>query len=164
MNIARQLTDDQNLRATAYHEAGHAILIVLFGYEVERATIMPDDTGYPNVKPTRPESITPKHQIMIAMAGTICINVFRIASEEGGYGVDDYGIILTALDHILPEGTDEDRELLQDRLRMEVVGLFEQVAIRSAADSLASELLKQRTMDGKVIHSIVEPILTNARR
>src|SRR4051794_31010774 len=101
------LTDEDDLRATAYHEAGHAVLIAYFHYSVERATISRDLASSPHIKPASPEKIALEHSVIIAMAGAACIDAFNIpSSDQAGGGCGDFAKIQTTLAELIPDNFD----------------------------------------------------------
>jgi hypothetical protein len=78
----------ERYRETAHHEAGHVLILSLFGYCVESVSIFENGEGVTNYTPhintDSLESITDKFAVgCIAIAGSVSEDMFRGIKEPG---------------------------------------------------------------------------------
>jgi hypothetical protein len=161
-------TEEQELKSAAYHEAGHALVVISLGYSVVCASITLGDGHNGYVRHTcQPGTL---EHIMVSLAGAICLDVFKIPSDEyGGAGLDTVDHIndVAALipdDGIEPlDQLDEKRERVFRRLQSETERILRRRPVKKAIKLLAMKLLENRTMDGADIHSLIEPSLASVK-
>jgi cell division protease FtsH len=77
---------DKEKKNTAYHEAGHAILMFVHGIRIQQATILPRGWALGFVRPLDEDKVSVSHkelinQIQIAMAGRVA-EVLILGNEE----------------------------------------------------------------------------------
>lgn len=100
---------------------------------------------------------------MVLMAGGACLRMFDIPSDGWStlYDEDDINNVLESL---FPNLEDDKKQEIEDRLCSKIETIFcENPEIRKAVVALVCALLKYRTMRGKEVHTILDPILTDAR-
>jgi hypothetical protein len=97
-------------------------------------------------------------QIMVLLAGVICLGTFDIPSTNTGGGSQDAYDIINLLDEAVPE-SEADRDAIVADMRLKTIRLFEKPFVQKAATALAHALLVQRSMNGEDIHRILDPIL-----
>jgi hypothetical protein len=152
------MNDTEHLLATAYHEAGHAVMSVWLGYKVMHATIVATEDKRPHVECDCPDNS--EAHIKIAMASSVCQRAFNI--DGGLSALLDANATHNAVEHLLPNGTDEEQDVLLDQLWAETEVTFIKPSVRSAVEALVAPLLRHFSMDGVSVHAILDPILAGA--
>ncbi len=78
---------------TLYHEAGHCVMAVLFGAEVERATVAPEEDGFHGIVDIRwSSSASIADQLYVALAGPVAELIYRGETFEP-YLVGQWGLV-----------------------------------------------------------------------
>ncbi len=148
--------ENAGLRCAAYHEAGHAILLIYLGQKIARIKIRSDGAG-------RTESLgcmSLDQRIMVLQAGAACLDVFDIPSPDAGGAERDYGEVVTLLERHLPGTSEEERDKIELRLRKLTIEFFNNSVIKSGVEALSLELMRNRVIDGSRIHEIIDPAIS----
>lgn len=152
--------DSPQLIATAYHEAGHAVVALALGRIVHRVSILPnrDRLGQCEFrKGTRKKSHDElETEILIALAG--------MAAEAKHTGSYDRAAAGRDLRHahtlLLQRGSERSKERHESRMLSKVESLLNDDSHWSAVTSIAAELLKHGIISGRAADYFFERALT----
>jgi hypothetical protein len=156
-SVVNRTTEAAQLRAAAYHEAGHAVVAIFLGYKVAKINIACDSERRGYTEHTCHESS--QALVIVSLAGVICLEQFNVPSDEVGGSLQDTVDYMNALDDLLPEADDHEKKQLFNRLRSETSNILQKPMVGIAISALARRLLVDRTMVGEEVHAIVESFL-----
>jgi ATP-dependent Zn protease len=143
--------------ATAYHEAGHAVMALALGRTVSFVTIRPDrrhlgicEFGKPVLRPTEDWL---EREMLIALAGLAAeaMRTGEYAWEEAGKD-RDYALDLAEK----RAGNARQAERLERRVLSKAEHLLAKPAHWRAVERLAGELLRQGEVSGRAARHIFE--------
>lgn len=162
----------EDLRATAYHEAGHAVVTFAQGLTIDTVSIIPaeDYNGIclePSVLGYRFESWRDRRAIARALI-VVCyagMHAQRLvdpnAADWHGDGDESDAFQLSQNYEVLPRYCswvgDDAHDRYLDRLRQEAKRLV--MKHRTAIAALAEALLQEKEVDRSAAEAIVEPLL-----
>jgi Peptidase M50B-like len=140
------MTDDAPAWGVAYHEAAHAVVAWVLGYEILSIKITPSEaSGETRLKAGRPQPI---HNLMIALAGKAGQIRFDPKShqfrdgERAPQAMDDARHMFEALQEIAP-GDEEEQEKVRASCYREVAALLAQPAVWALIDHVAAALYEK---------------------
>lgn len=149
-------TKDPEEIATAYHEAGHAVIAVTQGRPVEKVTIQRNSLrlGQCHVSKRRGQPIKDMTEVqaLILFAGIVAEARHTGSYNWGGAQQDMYGIRQLARSR---GGNDKQVERLQQRWLDKTEYLMDDEAIWNAIDAVAKELILKRSISGRAVQHIV---------
>jgi ATP-dependent Zn protease len=143
-------------RYTAYHEAGHAVIALRLGYEVEKATIVRRQgvLGRVDVLPR-----TSPDDIKINLAGQLAEALVNSNDEQIQLGAHrDWQNARRSARKFVALGFINSREkgILIDELLAETTALVRRD--RDAISRVAEALLERKTLTGAEVRQIVEAV------
>ncbi len=152
------LTDaeKQALAATAYHEAGHAVMALIVGRAVQKITIVSAKVnafsarlGACQMKKGRikPTSDWLEDEVLILFAGMVAESHFTNQQNERGAGQD-----LRSIRKLLAQNrgnSERQLEKLERRLLSKAEYLLEDEASQKAIVQIANRLLEKQTISGR---------------
>jgi ATP-dependent Zn protease len=166
-----------DVRATAYHEAGHAVVMLAFGLEIDEATISPDaerdSNGHISHPPplgyittgVRDRRSLVRAMILSSYAG---MEAERLVDPDAphyhGAGDADTAFYLSRTYEVLPRkmeyvGDDAHWRFL-DRLKSEARHIVHD--LRGPIGRLADELLSKTRLTGAEVEALVAPMLSTS--
>jgi ATP-dependent Zn protease len=149
--------------ATAYHEAGHAIMALVLGRPVERVSVRPDRHSLGVCcfgKPVfRPSEDWLEREVLIALAG-----LAAEALHTGSYGWEEAARDLRYARGLTQQraGNDRQAERLEKRLLAKAEHLLGKEGHRQAVERLAAELLRQGAVSGRMARHLFQECLRAA--
>jgi len=150
-----QLSDEEI--ATAYHEAGHAIVAVALGKPVLRVTIERNSMrlGQCQMSHRRGQPVKDELevQMMILLAGVITEARFTGDYNWDGARQDMIGIRRLSR---VRAGSDSQAERLQQKLLSKTDHLLNQPGYWKAVIALAEELKKVKSMSGRAVQHLFD--------
>ncbi len=148
--ILGRMTASPRQIATAYHEAGHAVLALYLGRSIHRVSILPNQSslGQCDIQKGsfRPSKDQLETEILILLGG--------VAAEARQMGRYDWGGASQDLRSVrrLSEqraGGLKQVERLERRMLDKAEHLLEQPGVWNAVELIANELLKSTTISGR---------------
>lgn len=152
------MTTSERLLATAYHEAGHAVIAWLLGVRFRRAavTIIPDRDSkgrvkhHSTLKRLRPDvddsdriRLGIEKTAMIAIAGEAAQRRFRPMSRRTWHAAQDYHNVSELLSRVLhPKELAPYLKFLQIRVNL----MLDRPGAWQAVEAVAEALVRQRTL------------------
>ena len=160
--ITRNLICPMNPEATAYHEAGHAVIALVLGRSVQRVSILPklQTLGRCEFQKgrTRPSEDWLEREILISLAG-----LAAEARHTGQYAWDGAARDLQTVKQLATQRAGERHvERLQKRLLSKVEHMLEQPETWRAVQLIAAELLRSETISGRAVVHLFEQGKTHA--
>ncbi len=157
-----ETTPDPRLVATAYHEAGHAVVAVLLGRPVHKVTIAPGKMlagvrlGACEIRKGRTKASKDglEDEVLILLAGMVAQSQLT-----GDYCRDGAAQDLTAVRRLLghSRATNERQlERLEQRMIDKCEHLLGDVAASKAVEWIAADLLKNTTISGRAVRHWIE--------
>lgn len=150
---------DPALIQIAYHETGHAVMVVWLGYDVSRGIIVPKDGKNPHVEHNCPMDAAADH-VMVAYSSCVCLRAFGMRDDGGA--IRDFSDAANVAENKLPGGTDDEHDTLLDGLWDDTVAVFEIPVVRKAVEALVQEFLIHHELDGQTIHSLLDPLFADS--
>jgi ATP-dependent Zn protease len=151
----------EQLTATAYHEAGHAVMAVSLGRPIQKVTIAAGRTAFgvrlgacKLQKGRRKAADDPvEDEALIYLAGMVAESHFTGKHCPGGAGQD-----LRAVARLLQTraASSSQLERLQRRLVDKVEHLLSDEAHAKAIELVASELIQKTTISGRAVRHFFE--------
>ncbi|HEX6987018.1 MAG TPA: hypothetical protein VF170_16690 [Planctomycetaceae bacterium] len=143
--------------ATAYHEAGHAVMALVHGRPVQRVSIKPDERWLGRCEFRKGRFGAYKDlletEILIQLAG-----LAAEARHTGRYGWDEAAEDLDVVRSLLGSRGENDRRA--DRLERRYLDKAEHILDRPglwlAVERIAAELLNRTTISGRAARHLVE--------
>ena len=146
----------QKLTATAYHEAGHAVMALIVGRPIQKITIVPARAnavsarlGACEMKKGRikPTSDWLEDEVLVLFAGMVAESYFTNEQNERGAGQD-----LRMIRKLLSQNranSERQLEKLERRLLNKTEYLLEDEASQKAIEQIAKRLIEKQTMSGR---------------
>jgi len=163
-------------RATAFHEAGHAVVALYFGYLFDEVTILPsaghDSYGHITHAPpllydcrnAREQKTLARQMILSAYAGNPAERLIDPTAPDFHGAADDDGAFSLSCDyHVFPRRRSVG--FVGDDIHMAYLGRLKREArrlvsmLRTPIEKLAETLLERTTLTGKEANEIVRPLL-----
>ncbi len=155
-------TADLRLMATAYHEAGHALVAVLLGRPVHKVTIEPGQMlagvrlGACEIRKgrTRASKDWLEDEVLILLAGMVAQ-----AQLTGDYCREGAAQDLVAVRRLLEKSratNERQLERLEQRMIDKCEHLLGSEAAMKAVEWIAADLLKNSTISGRAVRHWVE--------
>jgi hypothetical protein len=148
---------DPRLNATAYHEAGHAVMALALGRPIHRVTVVPNQNylGACQIQKGRfkPTQDWLEDEILILFAGMVAEAQVTGRYCPTGASQDLRGIRRYAL---MRAGGERQVERLERRLLDKTEHLLADAATWLAVQSIAAELLKSETISGRAARHFFE--------
>jgi hypothetical protein len=150
------------LKATAYHEAGHAVMALFLGRPIQKVTIAPGKSaigdahlGLCHVKksPGKGSKDWLEDEVMILLAGMVAE-----AQITGQYCAAGAARDLRFVRRFLQSRAESERQIerLERRLLSKTENHLSDRALWSAVESIAAELLKSETISGRAAKHFYE--------
>lgn len=148
---------DSNRIATAYHEAGHAVVAISLGRQVKKATVKRANLQTGGVRlgavmfekgRSKPTDDWLEDEVIILLAGMVAESSFTGHYCEAGASVD-----LRAVDRLLDSRVRTQRQLdkLRQRLINKTENLLSDPAHAVALEAVAKELLIKGEVSGRLV-------------
>ena len=145
------------LRLTAYHEAGHAVLALLHGRPVEQVTIRGTRFFLGKCEMDRgrfgPRQDELEAAMLILLGGMAAEARLRGVYELNGAAQDLRELRKLSLRRA---ANDRQAERLERRLLNKVEALLDEVAIWQAVEKIAAELLARETISGRAARHLFD--------
>lgn len=157
------------MKATAYHEAGHAVMALFLGRPIQKVTIAPGKSaigdqhlGMCHVKkgPGKGSKDWFEDEIMILLAGMVAESQITGQYCAAGAAQD-----LRYVRRFLQSRAESDRQIerLERRLLSKTENHLSDTALWSAVETIASELLKSETISGRAAKHFYETAVSQRR-
>lgn len=146
-------------RATAYHEAGHAVIALLLGRPVHAVSVLPtrDLQGWCQFRNPvfRPSEDWLEREILIALAG-----MAAEAQHTGTYGIPEASRDLAYVRKLTVQRAGERRaERLERRMLSKVEHLLAQETTWRAVELIVAELLQRGEISGRTARHLFDRAL-----
>ena len=155
---------DPRLRATAYHEAGHAVMALALGRPIQKVTVAPNQNylGACQIQKGRfkPTKDWLEDEILILFAGMVAESQVTGRYCPKGASQDLRGIRRYVM---MRTGGERQVERLERRLLDKAEHLLADAATWKAVESIAAELLKSETISGRAARHFYDLAEQSAR-
>jgi hypothetical protein len=146
----------EHAAATAYHEAGHAVIALILGRPVQRISIRAKEQTLGRCEfqkgRVRPSDDWLEREILIALAG-----LAAEARYTGQYAWAGAARDLQNVQQLARQRSGEQQaERLQKRMLSKVEHLLSQAATWRAVELIAEELLRSETISGRAAVHLLE--------
>ena len=165
------------IKATAYHEAGHGVACVVQGHPVKNLTVVPNATSFghyvrPSVRDYDCQTVSQMRKvarelILVCYAGWPAEQRCNPDADEWRSKRDyDQAFNLSREFEVFPRSC----TVVGDEFHQKYLAELKEKARRlvrrhwNAVEALAAELLKRKTLDKDAIERTVQPILVGIRR
>lgn len=151
------MTFTPNEIATAYHEAGHAVLALALGRPVQRVSVFPDHLrqGHCAIRKgtIRPSKDAVETEILILLGGAAAE-----ARYTGVYGWNEASMDLRMVRSmtLMRAGSERQAERLERRLLKKAEYILDQPGVWLAAERIVAELLRCTTISGRAARHLFE--------
>ena len=156
---------DQRLLATAWHEAGHALVAAIVGRPIQKVTVAPANLqtggvrlGAVKFQKGRSKSTNDwlEDEVLILLAGMVAESKFTGQYCESGARQD-----LRAVRNLIDKraATERQMEKLERRLLDKVEHLLEQPRHVAALKMIVDELIEKQTIKGRTVQHFVRMAL-----
>ena len=151
------MTDSPDRTATAYHEAGHAVIALSLGRDIHRVSIKANHLrlGHCQTKKGafRPSQDVIETEILILLGG--------LAAEARHTGVHNHDAAYRDLADVramtrLRGGSERQIERLERRMLSKVEHLLEQPGIWQAITKIADALIREEAISGRAARHLFE--------
>jgi ATP-dependent Zn protease len=153
------MTDDRYPRATAYHEAGHAVVAWSLGLEVAAIWVSDDDAsgGMDPAEPDQVDRLPLVDQLAVCYGGEAAENIFghHITHDQAWWGDQGKVIELLIANGISPENGDGRASALRDQGYDRASSLVE--ARKSEVVAVAEHLVKHGRMEENEVRRLLPP-------
>lgn len=149
--------------ATAYHEAGHAVIALALGRSIQRVTIEPNEMrlGHCEFKKAsfRPSDDIVEMEILILLGG-----LAAEARHTGLYGWDEASQDLREVRILAARRAGDSRkaERVEKRMLDKVEHLLEQTGVWGAVERIADELMRCTTISGRAARHLFDLAMKDA--
>ena len=156
-------TDDE--LATAFHEAGHAVVALALGRPVQRVSILPNQSrlGHCELKKGtfRPSEDVVEREMLILLGGP--------AAEARHTGQYDWAAAAQDLRDVRAlsktrAGGERQVERLERRMLDKAEHILDKPGVWRAAERIADELIRQTTISGRAARHLFEDSVARAER
>jgi hypothetical protein len=158
------------LKATAYHEAGHAVMALFLGRPIQKVTIAPGKSaiGDPHLgmchikkEPGKGSKDWFEDEIMILLAGMVAESQITGQYCAAGAAQD-----LRYVRRFLQSRAESDRQIerLERRLLSKTENHLSDATLWTAVESIAAELLKSETISGRAAKHFFEAAIAENRK
>lgn len=134
---------------TAYHEAGHAVMALVFDRPVQKVSILPDQRrlGHCELRKgvSRASQDRLETDILILLAGVVAEAIHSGAYNWTGAAMDLQSVRRLA---VMRSGQGQADKLTR-RLLAKTEHLLHQTRHRNAVDQIAAELLEKKSISGR---------------
>ena len=159
--------EQKRLEATAYHEAGHAVMAHTLGVRMHGASIIADGDVLGHVRFKKPRWLifeelsgeaTPRAQnwiernIQVAYAGQLTEKMYMGRSNQGGARADDEGMADLAL---CACGSAEEARAFLQWLELRAAAPLGTPRFKVAVEAVARELLARKKLTGREIKKTI---------
>lgn len=149
-------TESSRLEATAYHEAGHAVIALALGRSVQRVSILPGRGWLGRCEfqkgRVRPTEDWLEREILISLAGAAAE-----ARHTGAYAWDGAVTDLRTVRRLaVKRASERQAERLERRLLAKVEHLLDQAGHWQAVQLIATELLRCETISGRAVRHLFD--------
>lgn len=149
--------ESQQMMATAYHEAGHAVMACLVGRPIQNVTISPAKIqtggvrlGAVKIQKGRRKSSNDwlEDEVLILFAGMVAESKFTGRYCERGASSD-----LAAIRRLLSSRARNEKQLekLERRMLNKTEYVLDELANEKAVESIAKELIEKETISGRAV-------------
>ena len=150
--------------ATAYHEAGHAVMALALGRDVQRVSIQDNHLrlGHCEIKKgsSRPIKDAVETQLLILLGGLTAESRQMGDYDSGGASQDLRGVRSLAQ---LRAGGQRQVERLERRMLDKAEYILDQPGVWQAAQRIAEELLLHTTISGRAARQIFDQVVAQAK-
>lgn len=145
-----------SITATAYHEAGHAVIALALGRRVQRVSILPGRGWLGRCEfqkgRLRPSEDWLEREILISLAGAAAE-----ARHTGAYAWDGAIADLRTVRRLaVQRASERQAERLERRLLAKVEHLLDQAGHWQAVELIAVELLRCETISGRAVRHLFD--------
>lgn len=162
---AEETVDQSNLelKATAYHEAGHAVMANLLGRMVEKVTIVPGQmhSGVSRLgackiqKSRRKSSKDPmEDDVLILLAGMVAES--RVTGEYCLHGASQDLVLVQELLTLNRATNERQLQRLAKRMVDKTENFLSSAEPTKAIELIANELLEKETISGRAVRHFIE--------
>ena len=156
MSVPIELNESTGLTATAYHEAGHAVVALALGRTVQRVSIVPGQGWLGRCEfqkgRVRPSEDWLEREILISLAGAAAE-----ARHTGAYAWDGAIADLRTVRRLAVQRASERQAArLERRLLAKVEHLLGQAGHWRAVELIAVELLRCETISGRAVRHLFD--------
>jgi hypothetical protein len=157
------------LLATAYHEAGHAVMAMILGRNIQKVTIKPGQVqtggvrlGVCELGPGRSRSSQDliEDEVMILLAGMVAESKFTGQYCERGAAQDLRYVAAMLRDR---GGSEPQMQRLQRRILDKTEHILHDPAHCRAIGQVATELIQRTTISGRSVRHIVSQAVAKNR-
>jgi hypothetical protein len=149
-------------KATAYHEAGHAVMAFQLGVEVRQITIVPDRDSAGSCSHEKllkfrgtelcaspAARVRIEKLIMICLAGPLAQSKFKPRSVRRYHGTSDYSLIADVALQL--NGSAEAATAFVKWLEVRTTTMLRQQVIWRFVEAVANELIAKRELEGSTL-------------
>jgi Peptidase family M41 len=153
------VTDSDELRATAFHEAGHAVVGAVLGFDVLGVTVIADGKFAGSCwSYAANERASANDRIIVLFAGACAERLIDPTAADCPNDESEV-LALSRRQPVLPRSARVADAYLSS-LRHKAAQLVRNNS--RAIGELAGELLRRGTLDGAEVHAIIRPMLVGA--
>ena len=157
------LPEPHSLKATAFHEAGHAVMALLLGRPIEKVTISPAQLKTGGMRlgackiqkgRTKPSKDAVEDSVLILLAGMVAESFVTGQYNQGGAAQD-----LLMVKSILTTNRAHDEKRFQKlakRMLDKTEHLLTQPAANQCIKLVAEELIQNETISGRAARHMLE--------
>ena len=178
--VIKQITHEQIREATAYHEAGHAVIAVTCGWSVNHEGVEIDEREYTGFTLLLREN-SPTQRIHVNLAGWLSEHKFHglgglredddlqsvldmarnpVFADEDDRGADDFGTFEALLEDY-PGATDEELIAKYREYQNDVMDELDDPDVWKTIEILAALLLKKGKVEGEEANELIDVFLND---
>lgn len=155
-------TPAQSLKATAYHEAGHAVMSIVLGRTIEKVTVSPaklqsggNRLGACKIQKGRTKASQDglEDEVLILLAGMVAESHFTGRYCQAGAAQD-----LMAVRRLLSSRAPKEKQLerLAKRMLNKTEHVLDDEVNRKAIVMIAAELVDKETISGRAVRHLLD--------